>query len=593
MHRKAALVSTLLMMMLPLFAAERPGNLQKILPVGSEVYKAITLIYINQGISLPSTTGPWSVDELAKMLDRIDSSRLKGGAMAAYSFASGALNEGNRISRFGLNTTTEAYWHRNTADFTEVSQWIRGSNERNPLFDLFMETWLARNFYGYSALTLQNTDTNGWDAANGATSTLWGQSALTTNIPLIPPAVTDDAGCNFPSRAFGSAGGDGWSLEVGRDRYSWGPGVTGNFILGDQILYHNMGRFTVYEKNFKYTFATSFFPYPGNYYPIMDEITGSHLNQRTQNDVVSGLNMFMGHRLEWRLFHNKVGFVLTEAAMYQSATSNIDLSILSPTAVFHNYFERGNANSILSAEADWTPMKHLDLYTQLVVDEFALPSEAIPGLNAAAYPNALGFMAGAKASLPYGGGMLFGSAEWARTDPYLYLRDNGNHNQNFGEYGINWVVAMREFYNPNGVNYTEQFLGYRYGCDAIVFNANFGFRRFGRWSLEGNIFYMIHGTHDQWTTWGDHDGITGNNDPATETTPTTTHVTDNNADIHADERDSVSCTLVVGTRASWSMARSLEVFGQADFIHITNPGNIAARAPIWDLQITAGLTIRL
>ena len=104
---------------------------------------------------------------------------------------------------------------------------------------------------------------------------------------------------------------------------------------------------------------------------------------------------------------------------------------------------------------------------------------------------------------------------------------------------------------------------------------------------------MIHGTHDQWTTWGDHDGITGNNDPATETTPTTSHVTENNADIHADERDSVSCTLVVGTRASWSVARSLEIFGQADYIRITNPGNIAATTPIWDLQMTAGLTIRL
>ena len=590
MHRKAIVVFSLLLATLPLIAAEEPRNLQKIYPVGSEVYRAITCLYIDQGLSLPSTTGPWSADELEKMLGRIDPSRLKDGAAATYKFAQDTLDEETRITKFGLLTTTEAYWHENTADFTKESKWVRGATERNPLFDLFMESWLSRYFYGYSALTLQNSITNGWSASEGQTSTLWGRSALTSNIPLLPPSVSSDASCNFPDRAFGSAGGDGWSFEIGRDRYSWGPGVSGNFVLGDHILYHNMGRFTVYEKNFKYTFATSFFPYPGNYYPIMNASTGNYANQRTQNETVSGLNMFLGHRLEWRLFHDRVGFVLTEAVMYQSDNGSIDLSILSPSAVFHNYFERGNANSILSAEADWAPVRHVNLYGQVVVDEFAVPGEAVPGAAASALPNALGFMAGAKGSTPFGGGMFFGSVEWARTDPYLYLRDNGNRNQSFGEYGVNWVVALREFYNPNGVNYTEHFLGYQYGCDAIVFNANFGYRRFGKWSLEGNLFYMIHGTHDQWTTWGDQNDAVQD----TETTPTTTHHTANNADIHAQtERDSASYTFVAGVRGSCKATRRTEIFGQVDYIYILNPGNISTNTPIWDVQVTTGLTFRL
>jgi len=223
------------------------------------------------------------------------------------------------------------------------------------------------------------------------------------------------------------------------------------------------------------------------------------------------------------------------------------------------------------------------------VDEFYLPGEPIPGVNADALPNAFGYMAGAKASYPLGNGMLFGSAEWAKTDPYLYLRDGGDRDQDQGEYGINWVVALREFNSSSGITYTEDFIGYQYGCDAIVYNANLGYKVFGKWSLEGNIFYMIHGTHDKWTTWG------GQGDAAqdTETTPTTTHVTDNNGDLNADERNAASYTFVVGAHGGYTILKGLEVYGQVDYIHITNPGNINTNAPISDVQITAGVKYSL
>lgn len=580
----------LLSVCLPFFsAAAEEENFQKNYPVGSDLYRAISFLYIDQGLSLPSTAGPWSADELRKMLDRLDPSRFEQGATEAYHFARATLDERHGVFRFDLSSAIEAYFHMNTADFTTEGGWARGSEEREALFDLGMESWLAGLFYGYSSLTMQNSVYNSWNSAEGNSSTLWGSSALTTNVPLIPPASLNDLSCNFPYRAFASAGGSGWSFELGRDRYSWGPGESGNFVLGSHFLYHNMGRFTGYAKNFKYTLATSFFPYPGNYYPIIDPDTGAFVNQRTQDDAVSGLSMFLGHRLEWRLFGDRVGVALNEAVMYESADNTIDLSILSPTAIFHNYFERSNANSILSAEADWSPFRRLDLYGQLVVDEFALPSEAQPGLDPSARPNALGYMAGAKTAIPLGRGMLFGSAEWAKTDPYLYLRDSGDRDQELGEYGVDWVVAEREFYNPMGVAYTEKFLGYQFGCDAIVLDGRIGYRRFARWSVQANLFYMIHGTHDQWTTWGDEDDSVQD----TETTPTTSHHTANNADKRANERDAASYTFSAGLRGDYALSRGFLVYGQVDYIHIRNPGNLSSRAPIWDLQVTAGIKCKL
>jgi hypothetical protein len=56
--------------------------------------------------------------------------------------------------------------------------------------------------------------------------------------------------------------------------------------------------------------------------------------------------MFMSHRLEWRMFRDKVNFALTEAIMYQSSTNFIDLQVLNPVMIYHDYYIRSNSNSI-------------------------------------------------------------------------------------------------------------------------------------------------------------------------------------------------------------------------------------------------------
>ncbi len=579
------------------FAQGAERNLQKIYPVDSDVYKALTLLYVDQGMALPSTTGPWSGDELLGMAEKIDRTKLASGAAAAYDFVLSALDEGHKPFKFDVSVAVEGYYHTDTANFKNEGQWIRGFDERSPFLDIVLETWPAKNFYGYSSLGVQNSRYNGETAADGPTSTLWGSSALTTNLPLVPPAVITDLDFNIPYRAFGSVGGKGWNLQVGRDKLSWGPGESGNFVIGDHLLYHNVGKLAAYGKNFKYSFTTSFFPHPQNYYypddlpgtPAIEngiiDTTGAFLNYGSQDAVLKGLNMFIGHRLEWRMFKDKVGFALTEAIMYQSADNTLDLFILSPAAIFHNYYIRSNANSIISLELDYSPIKGINLYGQMAVDEFPLPGEPVPGVKPDALPNGFAFMAGAKLAKPMGKGIAFGSVEWAKTDPYLYLRDSGDRDQDLGEYGINWIVAEREFATDANVTYTEQFLGYQYGGDAIVYNVNGGYKVFGKWSAEANFFYMLHGTHDKWTVWGDQDDPV----PDTQTTPTSTHVTENNGDLGYASRNAVSKTLVVGARGSYSILKNLKAYGQLDYINIVNPGNISANPAISDIQLTAGI----
>ena len=590
MKKLLALGFTLLLCLSMVFAA----STQKIFPVDSDVYKAITYLYISNGYALPSTGGPWSADELLMMLDKIDKSSLPDGALETYDYVVAQLDNGGKAFRFGLDVALEGYYHTDSTNFTNESDWIFNQNQRKPLLDIVLETWPSEHFYGYSSISAGGTKYTDYTAADGAASVYYGQQPFTTNLWFLAPGTLFDLDFGIPYRAFGAFGGEGWSVQVGRDKLSWGPGETGNFMLGDHLRYHNVGRVAAYGKNFKYTFATSFFPHPSQYYPILDG-SGNFNNSSNQTVTLTGLNMFMAHRLEWRMFADKVGLALSEAVMYQSTDNTLDLRILNPAMIFHDYYIRGNANSLLTFEADYSPINFVNIYGQVAVDEFALPGEPIPGKDDNALPQAFGLMAGAKASYPTGKGMLYGSFEWAKTDPYLYLRADG-YSQNVGDEGLNWIVAIREYYDTGYILYDEQFLGYQYGGDAIVINGNVGYKQFGKWFAEGNVFYMLHGTHDKWTLWSyvdNGDGVS-DDDPIYIPTPTDDHQTGNHGDLTAQAtRDAVSKTLVIGIKGGYTILPGLDVYAQGDFISIVNPGNISTNDPISDVQLSFGVSYSL
>ncbi|MCK9287281.1 MAG: hypothetical protein M0P29_06945, partial [Sphaerochaetaceae bacterium] len=482
-------------------------------------------------------------------------------------------------------------YHTDTANFVDESDWIRGYNERKPLLDIILETWPSKHFYGYSSIPVMGTKFSDFDDSTGPISFAYGQESFTTNLFFLAPGSINELDFAMPYKAFGAFGGEGWSVQVGRDRLSWGPGVTGNFMLGEHLKYHNVGRVTTYGEKFKYTFATSFFPHPDNYYPIIDN--GKFNYTGSQVDVLDGLYMFMAHRLEWRMLADKLSLALSEAVMYQSLDNTLDLRILSPTTIFHNYYIRSNANSLLTLELDFTPIKYVNVYGQVVVDEFALPGEPVPGKTDGAFPSAFGYMAGTKASYPMGKGMLYGSFEWTKTDPYLYLRYGDGSS---ATWGINYVVAIREYYKTGDIMYDEQFIGYQYGPDAVVLNGNVGYKQFGKWFAEGNVFYMIHGTHDKWTEWSEvyTDASAGPGKPPFLTSPTEQHHTDNHGDPTAKTtRDAVSKTFAAGIKGGFTILDGLDVYAQADFIHIVNPGNISSTAPISDVQLTFGVSYSL
>ena len=66
----------LLCMTLSLTLAFAASNGVKAVEVGSDVYNAVKSLYISQGHALPSTTGPWSENEVKLMLNKLDKEKL-------------------------------------------------------------------------------------------------------------------------------------------------------------------------------------------------------------------------------------------------------------------------------------------------------------------------------------------------------------------------------------------------------------------------------------------------------------------------------------------------------------------------------------
>ncbi len=607
--RKGFLLAALLLISSLLFASGADSNQQKIYSIDSPVYEAMTRLYISTGYALPSTSGPWSGAELSLMLERIPVTELDENELKIYRYISSALTETPRFNPssmfgFGLGAeiNLELYGHTNPTDYSSPDEYALKSgsffgdyNTPTPLLSVPFETWIGPSVYGYMSLdlgTVRNahsitepiTDDNG-----NIIGYDYRGKPFFHNLIFVAPLAFSDFNMNFPYRAFGSFGGDWWNVSIGRDRMSWGPGVTGNFVIGSQVPYHNNARVSFFTDSFKYIFSMSTFIHPMNYMKKLDgDDMWYYYPEYSQFAPREGLEMLIAHRLEWRIF-NKVNMVLTEAIMYQNENGNLDLLVLSPTAIFHNFYIRGNANSILSLEADFAIAEHWNLYGQLALDELLMAGEyTAEGTS----PSALGYMIGTKYSYPTETGVLYGSIEAAYTDPYLYLRDEGS-DYTSDKYGTDFIVAFPEFVSDDKAakklsSYYMQPVGYRFGGDAIVANIEAGFESFDSWYAEGNVMYMVHGTFDALTRWTKVTPDSADNPSTPSHTPPST----GSYEKTENKKNSPSHLLMLTVEGGLEPIDNLTLYGRGDAVFIWNKGNIKGEfSP--DFQFTVGVRYKI
>jgi hypothetical protein len=473
------------------------GAAAEIHRIDSPLMKDLTLLFISQGLSLPSTAGPWSGDELLFFADKLDEGTLSEAELRIYDRLIDALATEKKPVSATVIASLEAYLHTNTKDFTTQDDWVYSYLDRSALISIPVELSLGP-WYGYVDFSLVNRNIDARDSANNpavnGVSSLYGKRIFTTNLPIQFPSEGLQIDSNIPYYAALAVGGSGWSIETGRQQLSWGPGYSGNFLLGSHVQYHNMARLSAYRGNFKYGFVTSFFPHP-------DEI-GAYTSYHSQGDPLVGLKMLLAHRFEFRLFKDRLGLAINESIMYQS-TEGIDLRVLNPMMLYHNYFIRSNANSLATLEVDWALARGWNLYGQIAVDELSFGSTEWNLADKKKHPNGLACMLGSSYAHIAERGVVTAHIEGVYTDPYLYLRSiHGDADQVSDAENLNFVIAIRRWSaGPDKVIYDQEYMGYRYGGDAIVLDTGVEYRSVDEWYIMGRLFAMAHGEVGKETKW--------------------------------------------------------------------------------------------
>ena len=237
-------------------------NGERIIDVGSPVWSAVKSLYISQGHALPSTTGPWSESEIKLMLSRLDENKLSSSEKETLSWIYKEIDHEEDVFKFGLEANLEVYAHTNPEDFVGRDNWGREANSTKPMLLFTTDSWIGKNFYGYFSFSAANAKI----MAGSDKKEMFASTNISTNLIMVPPASMKTLDFGFPYKAYLSAGGDNWNLMCGRFNLGWGPGTTGNFVIGDHLGYHNAARVTAFNNSFKYTFLVDSFTHPMNYY---------------------------------------------------------------------------------------------------------------------------------------------------------------------------------------------------------------------------------------------------------------------------------------------------------------------------------------
>lgn len=613
--------SVMLMLALVLCLLSAENNDQTIYSVDSALYQKIVKLYIAEGRAVPSTTGPWSGDELKKMVDSLDSASVPAYLASIYEEVKdeldgeASINFNGGAMEFDGTLSLDIYAHTYSGDikrsdvngieetaFAGRRYWFGKDLTKNtPFFQLDWESWLGSNFYTYFNAYLSNSVRGGKEI---------GSTAFNSNIPTLQNLFLFDLkmlDINFPSRAFLSVGGSGWSLQIGRDRLSWGSGSTGNLVLSDNFPYHDMFRATAYSSTgtFKYTYLLSFFTSKMNYYGFEGTETtdptkrtvyqGS--NGRSSAQPLKGVALYSAHRFEGRFFSDRLSVSITEALTLDSQDGSIPILALSPLYFMHNAYMPNNTNSTLALEINWTVMKGLAVYGQVLLDNFAMPGFETgpgPGKSKSTTPDGKAFLIGAKYMTAAGDGILTVNPEAVYVMPLTYLRDSRSG------YGIDYIAAVKyrlysyeSYAGDTDILYDEYVIGYTYGPDCLVASLSAGWD-WNKLSLGGKFFFMAHGTHDYWTKWCEVPAGTSEEDYKNQYSGISSDHSNTGNYRYSDAqavRNSIWYTYDIGISASYEVLDNLSVSLALDFVRMNNIYNIKGQNAS-DFQVILGVSYK-
>ncbi len=422
-------------------------NLQKVFPLNWEGYRDLKILYLESGLSIPSTMKPFSADEVKKALDKIDFARLSLAGKLLYKKI---LNDikvkplyTEEHSAFaldiGVNANLESYLHSN-----ENVPWQYGYEERLPIFSIPFDFWLFNNFYANLTLDMKEEHR----LVEEITDNHWNLFSMEHKFK--------EMDMDIPFRAFSSVGGKHWRATYGRDKMEMGNGITGNLFLSDNPDFFDFLFVNTYWRYFKFS---------AGYIYLEPWLTPE---ERAKEPFPNRVKYYgdrykalMFHRFEFR-FWERVNLSIMESILFGGMYPQLrDFNYL---ALFHSWEEYERTNGSLEVDLEINPYRYVNLYGQFYLMEYQTEYEE----NTNSYPTALGYLAGIEGFYPLFLGYLNIGTEWVRTDPLLYNRYNPF---------LKYIARRRiwSYYPPDGFNFVDKPLGYYLGPDVVTYSVYVGY----------------------------------------------------------------------------------------------------------------------
>lgn len=582
---KKALAALALLMITAAAATANPSGAERI-DVASDFYGTFDTVARLVGYT-PNADRPWTRAEAARYLEKVEDLGVPeaAGPLLDELREETTWTEADDETVFNFDLSgslnPQLFAHTNSAFSDQEIIYGKEEGTNETIIEPGSYTWDPWNLYsswgGQEVLDFAQIDLSigVMDSVNlffslpvanvKHTKVPFGSQNVMSNIPMLASFTSlqyEDFNMNFPYRAHLAAGGDWWSLLIGRERLSYGSGVTGNFVIDSHLDYHNALTFSFFSDTVKYSFLASFFPHPSQYLAESDSNkdglweTGLIFDQN--QNAFTGTKMFMSHRLEFIMAGGRQRFAVTEGVTYQSDDGILDLQVLNPMMFFHNLYIAGNSNSILSFEYDVQLGGGFTFDAAIVVDDLNIPGEREnDGENAK--PDAVGLQLGLKSAHVVGDGILTGALELTGTSDYLYLYLREDRNSSQWRYPIDHIVAVRNMRSGTGV-YDLTPMGYPLGGGAFNAHLEMAWQAPSSWSAGFWFDYILQG------------GIS-----------ILSRLTEQQELDYDKPREH---TFNLGLWGEWEIGDSMTIRPQGSWMHVINPGNEEGRETDFQFALT-------
>lgn len=439
------------------------------------IYVDMDNLYSEAGLVRPSGNRPWSEAEGRMMLSLVDRESLGEYGRKLYDRIKERLDSGLKWNygedfslNVGLTASPEGYFHSNDESFTTETDWERSYDRRKSLLRLYLEAGANDNFYittdihyryrradrldeftRYSESSRLSSDgyvgsykING-DNAFVSKSNFFTQNAMsniffdTTHFSFI-----------WPRRAVFSFGGKNWNFSLSRDYLSLGNAYFGNLLVDDHT-FSDYSRLTFFSPYFKFDSIFMFLNTSVN--------PGENMDDEAR--------VYLIHTLQFRI-HERISFTVSENVMYKYRTFNP--IYLNPSYIYHNINNRSMFNAFLYLDINILILRNLEFYGQFGLDQARAPNEDD------SQSDSMGFVTGLSYTHALGDGTLKIYAEYTKTMPLLYRRDE-----------VDFIRVYR--YNAVGadvyfVDYFD-YIGFPYGGDCRMLEIKGTYTSLDNWNL--------------------------------------------------------------------------------------------------------------